>query len=149
MHASSLQTSQPVPVLPLLTGGDPARGDDVRSVSAFAAELEDLLSERGGATIAVAPAAQAADVFPGNPTGVPSAFFNVSGDPFMGAVSATYGRSGIGAGTFTDNFLFTFGDPRGGFGSGSITTILSGALGNVTDQLWPIARHASTHCDCP
>ena len=86
-----------------------------------------------GAAIAVAPAAQAADIFPGNSTGVPGAFFIVSGDPFMGPVSGAYGRSGIGSGTFTDRFLFTLGDPRGGFGSGSITTILAGALGRATD----------------
>ena len=85
-----------------------------------------------GAAIAVAPAAQAADIFPGNPTSVPGAFFIVSGDPFMGPVSAAYGRSGIGSGSFTDNFLFTLGDPRGGFGSGSITTITS-ALMSATD----------------
>ena len=83
--------------------------------------------------LALAPAANAADVLPGNPTAVPGAFFVVSGNPFFGPVSGAYGRAGIGAGTFTDRFLFTLGDPRGGVGSGSITTILSGGLGNATD----------------
>lgn len=82
---------------------------------------------------ALTPAANAADVFPGNPTAVPGAFFIVSGNPFFGPVSAAYGRSGIMAGSFTDRFLFTLGDPRGGLGSGSITTVLAGALGGATD----------------
>lgn len=82
---------------------------------------------------ALAPAANAADVLPGNPTSVPGAFFVVSGNPFSGPVSGAYGRSGIGIGSFTDRFLFTLGDPRGGLGSGSITTVLAGALGGRTD----------------
>lgn len=82
---------------------------------------------------ALAPAANAADVFPGNPTAVPGAFFIVSGNPFMGPVSAAYGRSGIAAGNFTDRFLFTLGDPNGGLGSGSLATVLAGALGGPTD----------------
>ena len=83
------------------------------------------------AVVAFAPAVQAADIFPGNPTAVPGAFFNVSGNPAMGPVSATYGRSGIGSGTFTDNFLFTI--DQFGLGSGSITSILSGLSGSATD----------------
>lgn len=83
--------------------------------------------------LAISPAAYAADVFPGNPSSVPGAFFIVSGNPFLGPVSAAYGRSGIGTGIFTDRFLFTLGDPRGGLGSGSITTVLAGRLRGVTD----------------
>lgn len=83
------------------------------------------------AALALAPAAQAADIFPGNSTFVPNASFIVTGDPYTGPVSATYGRSGLGVGTFTDNFIFTIG--ADGIGSGSITSILAGLPGGATD----------------
>ena len=84
-----------------------------------------------GAAIAYAPSASAAEVFVDNSTNVPGAFFNVSGNIFSGPISATYGRSGLTAGTFTDNFFFTI--PQNGLGSGSITSILAGLSGSATD----------------
>jgi hypothetical protein len=75
--------------------------------------------------IAFAPAALAADLVPGDPG------FAVSGDPINGPVSANIGRSGLAAGIFTDNFLFTIGNT--GLGSGSLSSSLSGALGSSTD----------------
>jgi hypothetical protein len=73
--------------------------------------------------------AHATDFFPGTDT--VDASFLVSGDPFNGPVSASYGRSGLADGTFTDRFLFALG--QAGLGSGSITTNFSGAAGNSTD----------------
>jgi hypothetical protein len=75
--------------------------------------------------IAFAPAASAADFFPGDPQ------FTVSGDPINGPVSGNIGNSGIAAGTFTDRFLFTIG--ADGLGSGSVATSLSGDVGGTTD----------------
>lgn len=84
------------------------------------------------AAFALAPAAaSAADIYPGNPTMVPSAFFIVSGDITNGPISASYGRSGLGAGSFTDVFYFTI--DQTGLGSGSITTSFSGAPMSMTD----------------
>jgi hypothetical protein len=83
------------------------------------------------AAVAIAPAAQAATILPDNPGGVPGAYFNVSGDINSGPISATFGRSGIGVGTFTDDFVFRI--DQMGLGSGSITTILAGIAGSATD----------------
>ena len=83
------------------------------------------------AALTLAPAAQAATILPGNPGGVAGAFFNVSGDIASGPISATFGRSGIDAGTFTDEFVFQI--DQMGLGSGSITTILAGLSGSMTD----------------
>lgn len=83
------------------------------------------------AVMAFAPAVQAADIFVGNPTAVPGAYFSVSGNPSSGPLSALYGRDGIGAGTFTDRFLFTI--DQFGLGSGGISSILAGAVGSATD----------------
>ncbi len=80
---------------------------------------------------ALAPAANAATVLPGNSTSVPGASFVVSGDPISGPVSATFGRSGIGSGAFDDSFEFRIG--ANGLGSGSITSVLSGLAGSSTD----------------
>ena len=84
-----------------------------------------------GAAVALAPAAQAATILPGNPDGVPDAYFNVNGDIESGPVSATFGRSGLGVGTFTDDFVFQI--DQMGLGSGSITTILAGIANSATD----------------
>ncbi len=81
--------------------------------------------------LALAPAAHAVTVLPGNPGMEPGATFVVSGNPFTGPVSATFGRAGIGAGMFDDSFEFTIG--ADGLGSGSITSILAGLPGNPTD----------------
>lgn len=82
--------------------------------------------------LATASTASAADFFPGtNVTGTPSAFFQVSGDPFDGSVSATLGRSGLGIGEFTDRFLFRLG--QDGLGSGSLITSFAGVGGSRTD----------------
>jgi len=83
------------------------------------------------AVMAFAPAVQAADINVGNPSGVPGAYFDVSGNPASGPLSALYGRTNIGAGTFTDRFLFTI--DQFGLGSGGISTILAGGLGTATD----------------
>lgn len=83
------------------------------------------------AAFVAAPAAHAATIFPGNPTGVPNAFFDVSGDISSGPISASFGRSGLGSGNFMDTFLFTI--DQNGLGSGSITTILSGLPMSATD----------------
>lgn len=83
------------------------------------------------AAFAVAPAAHAATILPGNPTGVPNAYFDVSGDITSGPISASFGRAGLGSGSFTDTFLFRI--DQNGFGSGSITSILSGVQGGATD----------------
>ena len=83
------------------------------------------------AALAIAPAANAADIFPGNPTAVPNAFFNVSGNIFDGPISATMGRSGLPSGTFTDRFLFTI--PQNGIGGGSLSTTFAGIAGGPTD----------------
>ena len=80
---------------------------------------------------AVAPAAQAATILPGNPGNVENSYFVVSGDIDNGPISASFGRSGLGAGTFSDTFLFTI--DQNGFGSGSITTILAGLPMGSTD----------------
>lgn len=66
---------------------------------------------------AIAPAAQAA-VFPVNTT--PN--FVASPGP-DGSFSGSIRRSGLGSGTFTDDFTFTL--PANGLGSGSITTSAS------------------------
>ena len=83
------------------------------------------------AALALAPAAQAATIIPGNPDNVAGAFFNVSGDIASGPISATFGRSGIASGTFSDQFAFQI--DQDGFGSGSITTILAGLANSATD----------------
>jgi len=83
------------------------------------------------AAFALAPAAHAATILPDNASGVPGAFFNVSGDIESGPVSATFGRSGIEAGTFTDSFVFRI--DQDGFGSGALTTILAGMADSMTD----------------
>ena len=80
---------------------------------------------------AIAPAAHAATILPGNPTSVPNAKFDVSGDITSGPISASFGRNGLGSGTFTDTFLFRI--DQNGLGSGSITTILSGLPMSATD----------------
>jgi len=85
-----------------------------------------------GAAVAIAPAAaQAATIMPGNPTMVTGAYFNVSGDTTTGPASATFGRSGLQSGTFTDEFTFTVAEM--GLGSGALTTIQAGADGSATD----------------
>lgn len=82
--------------------------------------------------LAISTTASAADFFPGtNETGSPSAFFQVNGDPFDGTVSATFGRSGLQAGNFTDRFIFRLG--QDGLGSGSLITNFAGMLGSRTD----------------
>jgi len=83
------------------------------------------------AAFAVAPAANAATIFPGNPDGVENAFFNVSGDIADGPISASFGRNGLDAGTFSDSFNFFI--DQDGLGSGSITTVLAGLQGGATD----------------
>jgi hypothetical protein len=83
------------------------------------------------AAFAVAPAAHAATIFPGNPDNVPNAFFNVSGDIASGPISASFGRNGLDAGSFSDTFLFRI--DQNGLGSGSITTVLSGLPFSATD----------------
>jgi hypothetical protein len=90
-----------------------------------------LLLLATAAAVAYAPAASAADIFVGNPTNVPGASFDVTGDIFSGSISASFGRNGLSAGTFTDRFLFTI--PQNGLGSGSITSILAGLAGGATD----------------
>jgi hypothetical protein len=80
---------------------------------------------------AVAPAAHAATILPGNPTSVPNAYFDVSGDIASGPISASFGRTGLESGNFTDTFLFRI--DQNGLGSGSITTILSGLPMSATD----------------
>jgi hypothetical protein len=79
----------------------------------------------GTAGLAVSVPAQATDYLPG--TNTPTASFLVPGDPFNGPVSATYGLSGLPAGTFTDRFLIPLG--QNGRGSGSITANFSGDPG--------------------
>ncbi|MBC7285379.1 FxDxF family PEP-CTERM protein [Hoeflea sp.] len=83
------------------------------------------------AVMAFAPAVQAADIYVDNTTAVPGAYFDVSGNIASGPISALYGRTGIGVGTFTDRFLFTI--DQIGLGSGGISTILAGGLGTETD----------------
>lgn len=82
------------------------------------------------AVVAAAPAVQAADIIAGEtpPAGYT---FNITGDIEEGPVSATYGRTGIGAGNFSDTFSFRI--DQIGFGSGSISTILAGLAGSATD----------------
>jgi hypothetical protein len=48
-HATQIesQAALPVPVLQLIAGADPSGGADVRSFSALAPNIEDLLFERG------------------------------------------------------------------------------------------------------
>ena len=81
--------------------------------------------------LAFAPAANAADFFPGSPQ------FQVSGNPLTGTdpVSASIGNEGLD-GTGFDRFIFMIG-PAGsdpiGLGAGSVSTIFSGAAGAVTD----------------
>ena len=95
--------------------------------------LTKLMAAASVATLSLAATpAMAADFFPGDvETGSPSGFFFVNGDPFDGTVTASLGRAGLPAGTFTDRFLFTLGQT--GLGSGSITTTLAGPPGGTTD----------------
>jgi len=83
------------------------------------------------AAFAVAPAANAATIFPGNPDGVEGAYFNVTGDINDGSISALFGRNGVAAGTYSDSFNFFI--DQNGLGSGSITTILAGLPMSSTD----------------
>ncbi len=83
------------------------------------------------AAFVVAPAAHAATILPGNTTNVSNASFDVSGDIDSGPISASFGRSGLDSGNYTDTFLFTI--DQDGVGSGSITTVLSGLTGGATD----------------
>ena len=76
------------------------------------------------ALVSLTPAAHAADFYPGD-TG-----FDVSGDITSGPVTANIGNSGIAAGNFTDNFLFTI--DQNGLGSGSVSTSAT-LFQNVTD----------------
>jgi hypothetical protein len=58
--------------------------------------------------------------------------FRTSGDttpPITGAVAASIGRNGMGAGTFTDIYAFIV--DRSGIGSGSFSTSLSGPNSNI------------------
>ncbi|WP_228242415.1 FxDxF family PEP-CTERM protein [Porphyrobacter sp. GA68] len=77
---------------------------------------------------AIAPAAQAATFFPGNPG------FAVFGDGTTGTspVSAVIGNGGL-SGTGTDNFIFQIGPVTGdfiGLGSGSVVTSFTLAATN-------------------
>jgi len=82
------------------------------------------------AVMIAAPAVQAADVYAGG--AIPENYsFQVTGDITDGPVTAQYGRTGIAAGLFSDNFIFLI--DQNGFGSGSISTILSGLVGAATD----------------
>jgi hypothetical protein len=82
------------------------------------------------AAMIAAPAVQAADIVAGQP--VPAGYsFEIDGDIANGPVTAAYGRTGIAAGNFTDNFIFRI--DQVGLGSGSISTILSGLIGSATD----------------
>jgi len=83
------------------------------------------------AAFAVAPAAHAATILPGNPGGVDDAYFNVSGDISSGPISAFMGRSNLGVGSFSDSFVFII--DQNGLGSGSISTVLSGLPMGATD----------------
>ncbi len=97
--------------------------------------LKMIAAASAFAIAAVAQPAAAADFIPGatgpSPDGNGMGSFTVNGDPFDGSVSGGFQRTGLGAGTFQDRFLFTLG--QDGLGSGSITTNLAGALGGVTD----------------
>ncbi|WP_120716539.1 FxDxF family PEP-CTERM protein [Tsuneonella amylolytica] len=97
--------------------------------------LHRMLTATAVVAVAFATPASAADIFPeGTPaaaTNPPNSTFEVVGDPFSGAVSATIGNAGIATGLFTDRFIFRLG--QNGLGSGSITTTLAGALGGRTD----------------
>ncbi|MGB3738074.1 MAG: FxDxF family PEP-CTERM protein [Pontixanthobacter sp.] len=95
--------------------------------------LTKLMAAASVATLSLAAApAMAADFFPGDVDGgSPSGFFFTNGDPFDGSVTASFGRAGLGSGTFTDRFLFRLG--QNGLGSGSITTALAGPAGGRTD----------------
>jgi hypothetical protein len=80
---------------------------------------------------ALAPAANAADFFPGSPQ------FQVSGNPFTGTdtVSAHIGNEGLD-GTDFDRYIFMIGPPGSdpiGLGAGSVSTIFSGVAGVDTD----------------
>jgi len=86
-----------------------------------------------GAALSFAPAANAADFFPGDPA------FTVVGDGTSGTetVSAFIGRAGLN-GTDTDNFFFQIGPDFGstagngiGLGSGSVITSFS-VVGNTS-----------------
>ncbi|MBS0481124.1 MAG: PEP-CTERM sorting domain-containing protein [Proteobacteria bacterium] len=63
----------------------------------------------------------------------PGAYFTVSGNPFVGDVSGSFGRSGLKAGTFTDLFTFTLGQT--GIGSGSVTTNFAGNILSAATNL--------------
>jgi hypothetical protein len=99
--------------------------------------MKRLLSIAGciGALVVATPVF-AADFLPGfvgpSPDGNGAATFIVlSGNPSSGPISATYSRTGLDTGIFTDRFLFTI--DQNGLGSGSITTILSGLSGGAGD----------------
>lgn len=76
------------------------------------------------ALVATAPAALAADFFPGDPN------FQTTGDITSGPVTAYIGNSGIAAGNFTDRFIFHI--DQDGFGSGSVSTSTT-KIGSPTD----------------
>lgn len=82
------------------------------------------------AVMIAAPAVQAADIVAGQP--LPANYsFQINGDIANGPVTASYGRTGIAGGNFTDNFIFRI--DQVGLGSGSISTILAGLAGSATD----------------
>lgn len=59
------------------------------------------------------------------------ATFTASGNPFSGPVTSGLSRSGVLAGDWTDRFIFRLG--QDGFGSGSLTSVLTGQIGSSVD----------------
>jgi hypothetical protein len=91
----------------------------------------------GAAAAAFCPAAvSAATIITPNTTVTPSAgqtaTFYTAGNIFSGPIAATFGDTGIPAGSFTDIYSFTI--PQTGTGSGSVTTTVDiGGFGGATD----------------
>ncbi len=91
----------------------------------------------GAASVALCPAAaNAATIITPNTTVHPTvgqtATFYVAGNIYSGPIAATFGDTGIPAGSFTDIYSFTI--PQTGTGSGSVTTTVDvGGFGGSTD----------------